>query len=168
VQHHIKEGIFLLLGTNLGLPLENLQKAKHEIEEKAGAILRSSSIYKTAAWGNIRQPDFYNLVIEINTALTPPQLLEKILAIETLMGRQRFEKWGPRIMDIDMLFYHQVVSSTATLKLPHPGIPERNFTLIPLAEIAPLFWHPVLQKTVQTLLAESRDSLPVKLFNESI
>jgi 2-amino-4-hydroxy-6-hydroxymethyldihydropteridine diphosphokinase len=168
VQHHIKEGIFLLLGTNLGVPLDNLEKAKQLIQENAGDILQSSSIYKTAAWGNMQQPDFYNLVLGIKSTRTPHQLLEEVLAIEILMGRQRLEKWGPRIIDIDILFFHQTISNTAELKLPHPGIPERKFTLKPMTEIAPSFWHPVLQKTVQTLLTECQDSLPVELFKEVV
>jgi 2-amino-4-hydroxy-6-hydroxymethyldihydropteridine diphosphokinase len=162
VQDHIKEGIFLLLGTNLGEPLKNLQAAKQQVAEKIGEILRVSSLYKTAAWGKMEQPDFFNQVIEIKTALDPVFLLDKILAIETWMGRKRIEKWGPRIIDIDILFFHQATIDTATLTLPHPGIPERKFTLMPLAELAPHFWHPVLRKSIQTLLLECQDPLTVK------
>jgi 2-amino-4-hydroxy-6-hydroxymethyldihydropteridine diphosphokinase len=165
VQHHIKEGIFLLFGTNLGNPLENLQVAKQQIAEKIGGILRVSSLYKTAAWGNTEQPDFFNQVIEITTAFDPVILLEKILAIETMMGRKRIEKWGPRVIDIDILFFHDVTINTATLTLPHPEIPQRKFTLMPMAELAPDFWHPVLKKNIQTLLHECQDSLAVEKIN---
>jgi 2-amino-4-hydroxy-6-hydroxymethyldihydropteridine diphosphokinase len=158
---HMKNGIFLLLGTNQGDRGKNLTAAKQRIEEHAGRTVRFSSAYKTAAWGNHEQPEFYNQVIEIQTTLSPHQLLAGVLAIELEMGRKRLEKWGPRIIDIDILFFNQQVIDTATLTLPHPRIPDRRFTLVPLAEIAPGFYHPVLQKNVTTLLEECQDDLPV-------
>lgn len=150
-----------MLGSNEGHPTENLRVARQKIETQVGAITQQSSLYRTAAWGVEQQPDFLNQVLEIATALSPEALLEKILAIELEMGRVRTQKWGARLIDIDLLFYGQEVRHTASLLLPHTGIPERRFTLVPLTEIAPEFMHPVLNKTVRKLLEECTDPLEV-------
>lgn len=159
----MENGIFLLLGTNQGDRGKNLAAAKQLIEERAGKIVRFSSVYRTAAWGNHDQPEFYNQVIGISTTLSPQQLLEHILEIELELGRRRLEKWGPRIIDIDILFFHQLVIDTSNLTVPHPRMAERKFALVPLAEVAPSFHHPVLDKDVSTLLNECDDTLPVSL-----
>src|SRR6185436_6651877 len=104
-------GIFLLLGSNLGDRLRNLSEARTKI----GALVRSSSIYVTAAWGNTNQPDFLNQVIEIHTSLLPEDLLRSILDIEKAMGRKREEKWGSRTIDIDILLYKDIVLKTPDL-----------------------------------------------------
>lgn len=153
--------IFLLLGTNVGNRTLNLDAAKKAIS-RISQIVNQSSLYKTAAWGNTDQPDFYNQVIEINTALEPEALLDKILFIEADLGRIRKEKWGPRIIDIDILFYEERVVQKEHLIIPHPGIPSRKFVLKPLVEIAPLFTHPLLKKTTTTLLHECQDDLTVE------
>jgi 2-amino-4-hydroxy-6-hydroxymethyldihydropteridine diphosphokinase len=156
--------IFLLLGTNLGDRDGNLGQARQKVIDEAGKITGFSSIYKTAAWGNVDQPDFYNQVIEIETRLDPHQLLEKLLEIEKNMGRVRGEKWGPRMIDLDILFFDQQVINAPFLIVPHPGIPNRKFTLVPLEELTPAFQHPVSGKTVRTLLEECQDqTLVVKL-----
>jgi 2-amino-4-hydroxy-6-hydroxymethyldihydropteridine diphosphokinase len=155
-------GIFLLLGSNQGDSRRNLSLAAGKIRESAGKIIRASSIYKTQPWGVTDQPDFYNQVLQIASAYSPEVLLQKLLAIETVMGRVRIEKWGPRIIDIDLLFYGSQVMHSATLELPHPGVPERRFTLLPLAEIAGEFVHPVIKKTIDALLKECRDGLDVQ------
>lgn len=159
----MENGIFLLLGTNQGDRRANVTAAKQLIEAQAGKIVRFSAVYKTAAWGNHDQPEFYNQVIEIRTALSPNRLLAGILEIELEMGRKRLEKWGPRIIDIDILFFNQLVINDATLTVPHPRLAERRFALVPLAEIAPAFYHPLLHKDVATLLRECSDTLPVTL-----
>ncbi len=158
----MNNGIFLLLGSNEGYPLRNLREAAARIEKAAGKIVTGSSVFKTAAWGFSQQPDFYNQVLEIESDCAPEQLLEKLLAIEAGMGRIRSQKWGPRIIDIDILFYGQQVIHTPVLQIPHPGIPERRFTLVPLAEIAPDLLHPLLNKSMTALLEECTDSLPVE------
>jgi 2-amino-4-hydroxy-6-hydroxymethyldihydropteridine diphosphokinase len=154
--------IFILLGSNLGDRLENLTYAQQEISRQVGQIITTSSIYKTAAWGNVQQPDFYNQVIEIHSVLSPEELLTHLLEIEKMAGRVRHEKWGARILDIDILFYGDLTMSDDRLTIPHPGIPDRKFTLLPMAEIAPHLIHPVFKKTIQQLLLECTDELEVE------
>ena len=157
----MNDGIFLLLGSNQGDSLHHLAEAARRVGENTGEIVARSSVYRTAAWGVADQPDFHNQVLEIRSGYSPSRLLEKLLAIEGAMGRVRGKKWGPRIIDLDILLYGQQVVNTDTLRIPHPGIPERRFTLVPLAEIAPHLLHPLLHKTIATLLRECTDSLPV-------
>jgi len=159
----MNQGIFLLLGSNEGDRARNLAVAAESIEKDAGIILSRSSLYQSAAWGLEQQPDFYNQVLEIASPLSPETLLRKTQEIEHAMGRVRIERWGPRLIDIDLLFYGNQIRNTPALTLPHPGIPERRFTLVPLAEIAPNLVHPVLMKTVATLLKECEDKLRVEV-----
>lgn len=158
----MKNGIFLLLGSNQGNPADRLADAAERIGQNAGRILTRSSLYRTEAWGMQDQPEFYNQVLKVQSSWNPQRLLEKLLAIEESMGRVRVQKWGPRIIDIDLLFYHQRVIDTPDLQVPHPGIPQRKFTLLPLSEIAPDFVHPVSGKSIATLLKECRDPLLVE------
>jgi 2-amino-4-hydroxy-6-hydroxymethyldihydropteridine diphosphokinase len=152
---------FIITGGNLGDRGVNLQRAKKEIAAKAGAILSQSSIYETAAWGKEDQPSFLNQVLEISTELSAEDLLEVLLYTEKLMGRERIGKMGPRTIDIDILFYNQDVFNLPNLVIPHPHISIRRFVLEPLNEIAPKFVHPALGKTMNELLAECTDILPV-------
>ena len=156
------KGVFLLLGSNQGNPQSRLDEAIKRIEETAGQILQASAVYRTEAWGLMDQPDFYNQVIRIETSHSSQSLLKEILAIEQSMGRVRLQKWGPRIIDIDLLFYDQEIIDVPGLRLPHPGIPERKFTLLPLFELAPDFIHPVTGKRIRTLLKECADPLRVE------
>lgn len=157
----MNRGIFLLLGSNQRNPVDRLAEAAERIEKEAGKIVARSSVYRTAAWGVEAQPDFFNQVVEIESPQGPDDLMKKLLAIERAMGRVRVEKWGPRIIDIDILFYGEQVISNDSLSVPHPGIPDRKFTLLPLSQIAPGLLHPVLKKTIVTLLRECRDPLSV-------
>lgn len=149
-------GIFLLLGSNMGDRLHHLNEAR----EKIGDVLAGSSVYATAAWGNKNQADFYNQVVEVGSKLDAVQLLEKIQQVELSMGRKRIEKWGPRIIDIDILLFRNEVVNTKQLTIPHPEIQNRRFTLVPLRELTNLV-HPVLNKTIDQLLQECKDPLPV-------
>ncbi len=158
----LKNNIFLLLGGNVGNVSETFLLAKSKIEAAAGKIIQESSIYKTSAWGKTDQPDFLNQVLEIESALSPYELLEALQQIEIACGRERKEHWGARTLDIDILFYHQEIIQTQRLYIPHPQLHLRRFTLIPFAEIAADFYHPVLQKVITSLLAECPDKLEVQ------
>lgn len=156
------KGIYILLGTNLGKREENLKQALTLLVENKIQILTHSSVYETAAWGKTDQQAFLNQVVQIATSLNPIQLLEKLLSIEAEMGRIRKEKWGERLIDLDILYYDDVVLDSPNLHIPHIGITERRFTLAPLAEIAPDFIHPTYLKTQIALLNLCKDELPVK------
>jgi 2-amino-4-hydroxy-6-hydroxymethyldihydropteridine diphosphokinase len=156
--------IFVLLGSNEGNRLENLENACQKINLFCGIIREKSSIYETAAWGKTNQSSFLNLVIEIKSDLSAPNLLENLLEIEKSLGRQRVEKWGARTIDLDILFFGCQIINTEHLQVPHPAIQQRRFTLVPLAEIAPNFIHPVLQKTCLQILDECPDELAVIKF----
>ena len=156
------EGIFLLLGSNLGDKKKLLNTACSEINKQVGQIVRRSSLYETAAWGKTDQPSFLNQVVEVVSGLSAEEILTRINQIEQQLGRVRMEKWGARIIDIDILYYAYDIIKTEKLAVPHPGIPDRRFTLAPLVEIAPDFVHPVLKKTNTELLAICPDTLEVK------
>ncbi len=158
---NMNAGVFLLLGTNLGDRNNNLDSALNAIASTVGAIKNKSSVYETAAWGKTNQPSFYNMAIEVESPLNPHDILDALIKIEAEMGRQRAEKWGERIIDIDMLFYGNQIINTHSLTIPHPQIPYRRFTLIPVNEIAPEFIHPELHKKIYQLLTECADNLDV-------
>jgi len=152
-------GVFLLLGSNLGHRLNNLRDAEQLLIQERIQIIDESSIYETEPWGKEHQPWFLNVVLQVETSLSPTELLKCILQIEELMGRVRKEKWGERLIDIDILYYHSQVISTESLQVPHPGIPERKFTLLPLVEMCPLDSHPTSGKTQSEMLAACTDPL---------
>lgn len=159
-------GVYLLSGSNLGDRMANMLRALELIKQEAGEIVAQSRLYETAAWGIENQSAFLNQVMEIRTALSPQQLLERLLAIEKKMGRERRQKWGERLIDLDILYYKDQVIEEPGLQIPHPHLQERRFTLVPLCELVPLLPHPILGKTQQQLLAECPDPLEVKVFEE--
>lgn len=156
--------VFLITGGNLGNREQNLEMARDMIGKSCGKIMEMSALYETAAWGKTDQPSFLNQVLKINTPLAAAELLEQVLNIEKQAGRKRNEKYGPRTIDIDILFFNKEVITGSSLVIPHPQLQNRRFVLVPLAEIAPGFKHPVLQKTIAELLAVCPDRLEVKPF----
>lgn len=147
------ERIFLSLGTNLGNKQENLRAAKAALSPDV-VIRRESAIYVTSPWGYLDQPDFLNQVVEIETALEPFTLLRTLKNIESELGRVKTFRFGPRLIDLDILFYGQRIIQDDALQIPHPRIQERAFVLLPLCEIAPDFMHPLLKKSMKDLLSE--------------
>ncbi|RNI29260.1 2-amino-4-hydroxy-6-hydroxymethyldihydropteridine diphosphokinase [Rufibacter latericius] len=154
--------LFLLLGSNLGDRVFYLTEAADRLSALFGKTAQKSKLYETAAWGLEDQPSFLNQVLVFNTGFSPRVVLALTQRIEQELGRIRKERWGARVIDIDVLFYGQQVINTPELHLPHPQLHLRRFTLAPLAEVAPDFMHPVLQKTIIQLLEECPDPLEVK------
>ncbi len=153
---------YILIGGNIGDRFLNLQTAKELIKKNCGTILNESSIYQTAAWGITEQPNFLNQVLILTTTLEPEILMQKLLSIEESMGRKRTIKFGPRIIDLDILLIDDLVIKTELLSVPHPALPERKFALIPLNEIAPDLLHPVEKKSISQLLTDCNDELVVQ------
>lgn len=148
---------YLSIGSNMGDRAANLRGAIGLIEKNIGKIAKKSHVYETQPWGEPNQESFYNQVVMINTSLEPRDMLEKISRIEREMGRERKEKWGPRIIDIDILFYGKRVVRDKGLEIPHPELHNRGFVLVPMMEIAPEFEHPLLQKPIDELYMECKD-----------
>jgi 2-amino-4-hydroxy-6-hydroxymethyldihydropteridine diphosphokinase len=154
----------LLLGGNQGDRLQYLAEARRQLKARAGSIEKKSAVYETAAWGLEDQPAFLNQVLLLETSLPPQALLEEINRIEKNLGRVRAVKWDARVIDIDILYFDDLVVETPRLQLPHPHLQDRRFTLLPLVEIAPDWIHPLFQKTNRQLLAECPDPLEVKVY----
>ena len=149
--------VYLSLGTNLGNRRTNLETGIELLVSKGLKLLRSSEIYETEPWGFKEQPAFYNQVIEVATELDPAILLRLIHDIEKSCGRRRLMRYGPRPLDIDILFYDSLIHTAEDLKIPHPLIHARRFVLVPLADLVPELRHPVLGKTIRKLLTSCDD-----------
>jgi 2-amino-4-hydroxy-6-hydroxymethyldihydropteridine diphosphokinase len=152
---------YLLIGGNMGTRFENLDKTREMISGSCGSIIRCSSVFETSAWGKTDQPDFLNQALLLGTKLAASELLICLLAVEQKMGRFRGEKYGPRIIDIDIIFYNHDIVDLPDLKIPHPQMQNRRFVLEPLAEIAPKLVHPVLGRSMTELLYDCPDQLAV-------
>ena len=142
---------YVALGSNLGDKEANLRKALELLEERGVEVVKTSSFICTEPYGVTDQPQFLNGVCEVRTSLVPLALLHTLLEIEQEMGRVRLRHWGERNIDLDLLLYEDVVLDTPELKLPHPDMQNRDFVLLPLAEIAPELVHPILQKSIEEL-----------------
>ena len=142
---------YIALGSNLGDKEKNLRRALLLLTEQGVEVVKVSSFITTEPYGVTDQPQFLNAVCEVRTNLKPLALLDVLLATELAMGRVRLRHWGERNIDLDLLLYGDVVMNTKRLRLPHPDMQNRDFVLLPLAEIAPCVVHPVLEKTMAEL-----------------
>lgn len=142
---------YIALGSNLGDKEKNLRRALLLLTQQGVEVVRVSSFLSTEPYGVTDQPQFLNAVACVRTSLAPLALLDVLLATELAMGRVRLRHWGERNIDLDLLLYEDVVLDTPRLHLPHPDMQNRDFVLLPLAEIAPELKHPTLQKTIWEL-----------------
>ncbi|MGB9824124.1 MAG: 2-amino-4-hydroxy-6-hydroxymethyldihydropteridine diphosphokinase [Candidatus Hydrothermia bacterium] len=148
--------VYLSLGSNLGEREQNLNRAINELY-KLGKVLAISHFFETKPYGYHNQPDFLNCAVALETSLSPELLLEELKGIEKELGRENKGRWRERIIDIDIIFYDHIVYKSETLVIPHPDMQYREFVLRPLAEIAKDFIHPVLKKSIETLLEELKE-----------
>jgi 2-amino-4-hydroxy-6-hydroxymethyldihydropteridine diphosphokinase len=157
--------VYLGIGTNLGNREKNLEQAVAKVQEFIGIILKSSSIYETAPWGFKSEDEFLNMVVKVETSLSPSGLLGRLLMIESLLGRVRGEKhYSSRLIDIDILLYENLIVNELSLKIPHPLLQDRKFVLVPLCEIAADMIHPVLKKSMMEILEMCADKSKVRKY----
>lgn len=157
--------VYLGLGSNMGNRMANLRDAAGLIDKTIGKIARKSHVYETEPWGQTDQDNFLNQVLMVNTTLDPRDMLEKITLIERELGREKTEKWGPRTIDIDILFYGKRVVRDKGLDIPHPELHKRAFVLVPLMEIAPELEHPVLKQPIDELYMACKDPSEVVMLD---
>lgn len=158
---------FVSLGSNLGDREGFLKTAVAELDRNPGIrVTAVSSIYETEPVGYLDQDWFLNLVIRVETSLEPLELLHQLQGIEKAMGRKRMVRWGPRVIDLDLLLYDGLALTTPELELPHPRMYQRNFVMVPLNEIAPDFMHPDGRTTGEHLLRLGKEAGEVRLFRE--
>jgi 2-amino-4-hydroxy-6-hydroxymethyldihydropteridine diphosphokinase len=163
-----KAGVYLILGSDKGLRWENMRMAKELIDQMAGNIIGQSSVYESPAWGFESDTKFLNQVVQIHTTFEPMELMNLLHKIEEKLGRERSEnQYISRTMDIDLLFYNQLVIDNPKITLPHPRIAYRKFVLEPMSEIAPGFVHPVLHQTMLELNIRCGDSSVCTIVEEN-
>ena len=156
--------VYIALGSNVGDRAAMLERAMAAMNLAGIRVSQQSSFYVTEPVDAPGQAWFLNAVVEAETSLLPLQLLHALLRIERELGRRRIMPHGPRTIDLDILFYGSSVIRSKELQVPHPRLPERRFVLVPLAQIAPEFRHPALNKSVMQLLAETPDRSEVRLW----
>lgn len=153
--------VYLLTGSNKGDRAQQLSKAINLLNSQVGRVDKISGIYQTAAWGDTDQDDFLNQAIGLSTELTPEELLKAVKSIEQQMGRTLTRRWGPREIDIDIALYGDKMITIEGLTIPHIGLPDRMFALMPLYDIAADVVHPVIGVTIAHMLKNCSDSLDV-------
>ncbi len=153
--------LYLGLGSNEGNRAANLALVLRLLRRRVGLVVKESIIYETAAWGKTDQPNYYNQIVVVKTTLSALDAFRECQIIEQKMGRVRQEKWGARVIDVDLLYYNDLVLESEELILPHALLTKRNFVLQPLSEIAPQKEHPVLGKNTLELLEECTDTAAV-------
>ena len=156
--------VYLQLGSNMGDRNAYLKNTIDFIAEEIGEIRKKSKIYESAPWGVENQNNYLNQALEITTDLSAEEVLEGVLKIEDKIGRVRNEKWGERIIDIDLLFFDDLIIEKEGICIPHIHLHNRKFVLIPLNEIVPNFIHPKYNKTIDELLKECKDTEKVETY----
>ena len=146
--------VYIAFGSNIGDRGAAIEEALNLIEQNEMKIVKRSKIYETEPYGYVDQPSFLNGAVEVETNLSCRDVLERLLSIENQIGRVREFKWGPRIIDLDIIFYNNEIYDEEDLKVPHPDMQSRDFVLRPLNELCPDYVHPILGKTIRELLGE--------------
>lgn len=144
--------VYLSLGSNLGNRSANLKEAVSSLPPQM-EVKKKSSVYETPPWGYTEQENFLNQVIEVKTHLEPEPLLKHLKRLEVALGRKATFRYGPRLIDIDILFYDDLILDTSSLTIPHPHLHERGFVLLPMMDIAPDLVHPVKRKSIREMMA---------------
>ena len=165
----IKHDLFLMLGSNLGERMGNIKLAEKMINDQIGEVRKCSDIYETEPWGCIDQPLFLNKLLLVETYFDAQKVLELALCIEKALGRNRLlsNKWKERSIDIDIIYFDEQIIQTPQLVVPHPRLHQRNFVLIPLADMVPEFVHPVLKKNTLKMISECKDLQKVNKYTFS-
>ena len=158
----LENNVFLSTGSNQGESIRILETANSLIEKQIGSIRCASPMYKTAAWGKTNQPDFINQALWIKTIFSPLLVLKKLNDIEKNLGRVRFERWGPRRIDIDILYFNNQHINLEKLQIPHPEIAQRNFVLAPMMNIAPKFKDPLVKLRIEELWNQRTDKSSIQ------
>ncbi|OGW47752.1 MAG: 2-amino-4-hydroxy-6-hydroxymethyldihydropteridine diphosphokinase [Nitrospirae bacterium RBG_13_41_22] len=151
---------YIGIGSNLGNRQENCLRAIELLQKKGIIVTKRSSLYETEPWGVKDQPRFINMAVEIDTSLEPKELLKILKNIEKELGKEKSSKWGPRIIDLDILLFDDIILNEDNLKIPHPLMHERDFVLRPLCEIAPDIYHPLLKMRMYELMQKIHRKSP--------
>ncbi len=159
--------VYLLLGSNKGYRYKYLLLAKYYIQQVAGNISRQSSVYETEPWGTTHTSNYLNQIVVIQTPKTPFQLLKVLQKIEKNLGRKNKHLNAARTIDIDILFYNELIFHAKNLTIPHPRLHLRNFTLQPLLELDKSYTHPIYKKTIEELAKDCEDDMKVGIFRKA-
>ncbi len=163
-QEEKRAELYLGLGSNMGDRSSYLMNALESLEMIFGPVKRKSRVYETEAWGKKDQQAFLNMVCSFSTIYSINDVLKQVMNVENDLGRIREEKWGARTIDIDILFYNDLIINEKNLIVPHPEIQNRRFVLDPLKEIAPHLIHPILKTNIEHLSKECRDTSKVEVY----